>query len=79
MIDLKSKANYTIPKKLGQQQKLPIAKLKKFGQDLGTVLMCCSLDSFFKILPYHFFSYEMEVYFLVKWSNRRILKGKPKK
>ena len=55
-----------IPKKLGQQQKLPIAKLKKFGQDLGTVLMCCSLDSFFKILPYDFFSYKMEVYFLVK-------------
>ena len=67
------------PKKLGQQQKLPIAKLKKLGQDLGIVLMCCSLDSFFKILPYHFFSYEMEVYFLVKWSNRRILKEKPKK
>ena len=68
-----------IPKKLGQQQKLPIAKLKKLGQDLVIVLMFCSLDSFFKILPYHFFSYEMEVYFLVKWSNRRILKGKPKK
>ena len=68
-----------IPKKLGQQQKLPIAKLKKLGQDLGIVLMCCSLDSFFKILSYYFFSYEMEVYFLVKWLNRRILKEKPKK
>ena len=68
-----------IPKKLGQQQKLPIAKLKKLGQDLGIVLMCCSLDLFFKILSYYFFSYEMEVYFLVKWLNRKILKENPKK
>ena len=36
------------------------------GQDLSTVLRCCSLGSPLKILPYGFFCYGMKVYYLIK-------------
>ncbi len=56
MIDLKSKTKHMSLKKLDQQQKLPITKLKKLGQDLSIVFKCCSLYSSLKILLCGFFS-----------------------
>ena len=43
-----------------------------YGQDLGKVLSCYFLNSYLKILLYDFFSYEIEVYFLVRSLNNKI-------